>query len=111
MNIALLILSLLPVATEGIPNLPANIKQIIQDVAGSIKAIMASGVTTTVSPSTVLQALAGVIAVLKAEPNVPQDILDLIGALDRAAQAGIAADKAAQQGVDPTTLKPIEPVV
>lgn len=110
MNFALLIASLLPVVLGGIPSIPSEVKQIVTDITASLRAVLTSGVTSNVNPTTVLQALAGVIAALKAEPNIPPDILDLIGALDRAAQAGLAADAAAQQKVDPTVLQPITPV-
>jgi hypothetical protein len=110
MNIILLITSLLPVVASAIPGLSATIKQIIADVSKSIGAVASSGVLQAQNVSTVLAALAGVIAALKAEPNIPPAILDLIGALERAAAAALAADQAAQQKIDPTTLQPITPL-
>lgn len=105
-----LILTLLPVAVGAIPSLGAEMKQIIGDVAGSLSALVASGVIQQTNASTVLNALAGVLAALQAEPNIPPETLKLIQALTRAAQAATAADTAAQQKVDPTTLQPITPI-
>ncbi len=110
MNIVLLITSLLPVAASAIPGLSSTVKQIITDIAQSLGAMAASGVLQAQNVSTVLAALAGVIAALKAEPNIPPDVLNLISALERAAAAALAADQAAQQKVDPGTLQPIAPV-
>jgi len=109
-TIIALISSLLPVVANNIPSLSAEIKSIISDIAGSVSAIAASGALTTTNPSTVLVALQGVITALKSEPNIPANTLALIGALDRAAQAALAADATAQTKVDPTTLQPIAPV-
>ena len=110
MNWVTLIASLLPVAAAAIPSLSAEVKQIIIDVAGSLSAISASGVLQGPSASSALVALSGVIAALKSEPNIPPSVLQLIDALDRAAQAALAADKQAQQVVDPTVLQPITPI-
>lgn len=111
MNIVLLIAAL---ATGIIsdPNLKisSTIKQIITDIYTSFSAIVSSGVTTTLNPTTVLAALAGVLAALKADPNLPADKLSLIVALESAAAAALVADQAAQQKVDPTTLQPIAPL-
>jgi hypothetical protein len=110
MSIALLIASLLSGVIQGIPQISALWKQIVADIDASLSAVVASGVTTTVNPSTILQALAGVIAALKADPNLPADKLALIAALESAAVAALAADQAAQQKVDPGTLQPITPL-
>ena len=105
-----LITALLPVVTNNIPSLSTGIKQIINDIMGAVSAVSASGALQTQNPSTILLALSGVIAALKAEPNIPGPVLDLIGALDRAAQAALVADKQAQVVVDPTQLQPIAPL-
>lgn len=110
MQIALLIASLVAGIVQGEPQISANIRQIVQDVYRSLSAIVSSGATSTVNPATILAALSGVIAALKADPNLPADKLALISAIDNAILAALAADKVAQQGVDPTQLKPIEPL-
>ena len=110
MNWIGLITSLLPVVVQAIPSLTAGVKQIITDIAVSLGAISASGVVQGPSTSSILLALSGVIAALKAEPNVPTNVLNLINALDLAAQAALSADTAAQQTVNPGTLQPITPI-
>ncbi len=110
MNWITLLVALLPVAVSAIPSIPGNIKQIITDITSSLGAIAASGVVQGPSVSNVLLALSGVIVALKAEPNIPSDVLTLIDALDRAAQAAMAADQVAQQKVDPSLVQPISPV-
>lgn len=110
MNWVMLLTSLLPVVIQGVPSIAAETKQILLDITNSVHAVATSGVLQAQNTTTVLTALAGVIAALKAEPNIPQPILDLIGSLDRAAQAALAADAAAQKLVDPTVLQPIQPV-
>ncbi len=109
-TIITLILALLPVAADAIPGLSAAVKQVIKDVTASLAAIAGSGVIQAQNASTILLALSGVIAALKSEPNIPPAVLQLIDALDRAAQAALAADQVAQQGVDPTKLQPITPL-
>jgi hypothetical protein len=110
MNWVTLLVTLLPVVVQEIPALSAGVKQIITDIATSLGAVAASGALQGPSVSNVLLALSGVIAALRAEPNIPPAILNLIDAMDRAAQAGLAADKIAQQKVDPTLLQPITPI-
>ena len=110
MNWITLITTLLPVAISGIGSLSAGVKQIINDILASLGAVAASGAIDAPSVSSVLLALSGVIAALKAEPNIPVATLNLIDALDRAAQAALAADAQAQKLVDPTQLHPIAPI-
>lgn len=110
MNLALLITSLLASVLQSTPQVSSTIKEIAMDVYRALSGIVSSGVTTTLNPATVLQALAALIAALKADPNLPADKLALVGALESAASAALAADTAAQQKVDPTTLHPISPL-
>lgn len=110
MGIVQLILAFLPIAIQSIPTISQEVKQIIADITSSAGKVIGSGAIKNPTPSTILVALAGVIQVLKGEPNLPQPTLDLLAALDRAAQAGLLADQEAQQKVDPTTLKPIDPL-
>jgi hypothetical protein len=105
-----LITALLPVISNAIPSISAEFKTIIADISASLGAVFSSGVIQTQNASTVLLALSGVIAALKAEPAIPPAVLGLLGALDRAAQAALAADQQAQVVVDPGTLHPITPV-
>ena len=110
MNIIAILLNILPVVAEAIPGINSTIKQVITDVVGSLGAVVSSGALSNANPTTILNAISGVTAALKSEPNIPPSVLNLIAALDRAAQAALAADQQAQQKVDPTTLKPIEPL-
>ena len=110
MNFALLIASLLAGIVQATPQISASIKQIVQDVYGSLSAVVASCVTNGLNPSTVLAALSGVITALKADPTLPASTLNLISALETAAAAALAADQAAQQQVNPATLAPIAPI-
>jgi len=110
MNLALLIASLAAGVVQGIPQVSGTIKQILADVSSSLRAIIASGVTTSINPQTILIALSGVISALKEDPSLPADKLSLIAALESAAAAALAADQTAQTKVDPTTLSPIQPL-
>ena len=110
MNLALLIASLVASVVQSTPQISSTIKQIVMDIYNSLSAVVASGATDNPDAGTVLKALAGVIAALKADPNLPADKLALVGALESAAAAALAADTAAQKVVDPSTLKPIEPL-
>lgn len=109
-QLALLIASMAAGIVQGIPGINALTKQIVNDIYQSFSAIVASGVTTTVTPQTVIAAIAGITAALKADPNLPADKLALIAALESAAAAALAADQAAQQKVDPSILQPIAPL-
>jgi len=62
------------------------------------------------NPATILVAIGGVIAALQSDPNLPQNVLGKVQSLNKAAQAALAADATAQQRVDPSTLKRIEPI-
>jgi hypothetical protein len=110
MAIALLIASLLASVVQGIPQISPQIKQIVLDIYNALSGVISSGATTTLNPATILAALASVIAALKADPNLPQDKLALIAAIESAAAAALAADQLAQQKVDPSTLHPITPL-
>lgn len=110
MNLALLIASLAASIVQSTPQISSTIKQIVTDIYTSFSAVVASGVTTSLNPNTVLAGLAGVLAALKADPNLPADKLAIVQALENAAAAALVADQAAQQKVDPTTLQPITPL-
>ena len=110
MNIVLLFASLLASVVQSTPQISSTMKQIVLDIYGSVSAIVNSGATTTLDPQTILVALAGVIATLKADPNLPAEKLAIVGALESAAAAALSADTAAQQKVDPTQLKQVTPI-
>jgi hypothetical protein len=57
-----------------------------------------------------LQLVALGIAALKAIPQIDPKILGYIQTADNAINAALAAVHQAKQGVDPTLLKPIDPV-
>lgn len=57
-----------------------------------------------------LQLVALGIAALKAVPHVDPKILAYIQTADDAINAALAAVRQSKQGVDPTQLKPIDPV-
>lgn len=110
MNLALLIASLVSATLQGIPGLSSSIKQLVTDIASSLSAVISSGVTTTLQPATILTALAGVIAALRADPKLPQQALGILAGLDDAIAAALTADKQAQLRVDPSLLVPIAPL-
>jgi len=111
MNLALLIASIAASVLQGDPNIPAKISTTISAIASALSALAKSGVTSSISATTVLAAIAGVIAALKATPNLPQHTLDIIADLDAAVVAALAADKFALAGpVDPSQVQPIQPL-
>lgn len=110
MSSFILIASLLAGIVEGIPQVPAYIKSILMGIMGSLSAVSSSGVLSGLNPATFLAALAGVIAALKAVPQIPADKLQLIADLEAALAAALAADKQASIQVDPTQLQPITPL-
>jgi hypothetical protein len=110
MNLALLIAALVASVVQSTPQISATIRQIVMDVYNSLSAVVASGAIDNPDAETVLKALAGVIAALKVDPSLPADKLGLVQALESAAAAALLADQAAQKVVDPSTLKPIDPL-
>lgn len=111
MSIALLIASIAASVIGQDAAIPAQIKSLVTAISSALTALVKSGVTSSVTPTNVLAALAGVIESIKALPNMPQPTLDVIASLDAAVAAAIAADKLAQAGpVDPTQVQPIQPV-
>lgn len=110
MTTVALIASLLAGVVNGVPQISAEIKSIVLAISTSLSSVLASGVTTSISPTTILTALAGVIAALKVVPNLPQSTLQAIQDLEDAAAAALIADQKAQQQVDPSQLQPITPV-
>jgi hypothetical protein len=107
-SLVLLIASLLSGIVQGIPSVSSSIKQTIAGIVGGLTAIQSSGVTTTISMQTVLAALAGVIAALKAETSIPAATLSLIAGLEDALTAAVAEDQKASQAVTPGTLAPVQ---
>lgn len=110
MALALLIASLAASILGQNTAIPAATRNIINDIYLAFSAIVKSGVTTKVSPVTVLAALSGVIQSIKSIPNLPQQTLELVAMLDAAVQDALVADAAAQQKVDALLLQPIQPV-
>lgn len=110
MGTAALIASLLAGIVQGVPQISAEIKSIVLAISTSLSAVVSSGITTNISPTTVLAALAGVITALKAIPNLPQATLQVIVDLESATAAALQADQVAQTKVDPTQLQPIAPL-
>ena len=52
----------------------------------------------------------GIVAALQSDPNLPQNVMAEVQSLNKAITAALAADSAAQQTVDPSTLKHIDPI-
>jgi hypothetical protein len=100
MNWIVLLLGVLPGLLSGIPQISAKIKQIITDVTASAAAVIASGVITGPSVNTVLAAWLGVVTALKADPNLPINMLNAIAELEKAIQAALINDVQASQLVD-----------
>lgn len=110
MSLVLLLVSVASGLIQGIPGISATIKQTIAALSGSLNAVVASGITTTLSPTVILAALTGIITALKADPAVSPATLQLITGLEDAVTAALTADQAAQKQVAPTTLQPITPI-
>jgi hypothetical protein len=111
-NLALLIISLLSGIVGGIKGVPSTITSTIQGIQTALNAYIADGGNTSggISEQTVLAAIAGVIAALKAETSVPASTLQLISGLEDALAAALAEDKVASTQVAPGTLAPIAPL-
>jgi hypothetical protein len=71
---------------------------------------LASGATKTQDALSVLGAMQGVIAVLKATPNMPAATLTEIGGIESDVQAALAAYVKAEGGLDLTVYSQIAPV-
>jgi hypothetical protein len=110
MPLAILLLGLLPGFFKNIPGISPTIQGIIADVTGSASAILASGAVTQPNVSTILAAWAGVLAVLKAQANLPASTLNSLVQLEKAVQAALTNDSAAAQSVDWTSIHQITPV-
>ena len=110
MGLAVLLLNLLPGLIQGIPGISTAIKGIITDVSGSAAAVLASGAVTGPSVNTILSAWAGIIAVLKTDPNLPQNVLNSINQLEKAVQAALLNDVQASAAVDWTKIVTIATV-
>jgi hypothetical protein len=110
MPIAILLLNLLPGLIKGIPGISSKIQQIIADVSGSASVILASGAVTQPGVNTILAAWAGVISVLKADPNLPASSLNAVAQLEKAVAAMLTEDAVAAQQVDWTKIITISTV-
>lgn len=100
MGIAVLLLNLVPGLLKGIPGISAGIQQIIADVTGSASAVLSSGVISGPNVNTVLAAWLGVVNTLKADPNLPTNMLNAVGELEKAISAALMNDVTAQTQVD-----------
>lgn len=107
MTLAILLLNLLPGLLKGMPGISEKIQQIVADVAGSTSAVLGSGVISAPSVNTVLAAWAGVIAILRSDPQLPQDKLAVLDQLAKAVQAALVEDAEAAKLVDWTKIAPI----
>lgn len=110
MPIVTILLGLLPGLLKNLPGIPATIQSIIADISGSAAAIIASGVLSQPSVTTLLASWAGVIAVLKAQSGLPASTLNALAQLEKAVQAALLNDQAAAQSVDWTQVHQITPV-
>lgn len=110
MSIAILLLNLLPGLLSAIPGISVSVQQLIKDIAGSAAAVLGSGAVTQPSVNTVLAAWAGVIAILKSDPNLPATSLAAVSELEKAVQSALTADAAAAAQVDWTKVITIKPV-
>ena len=104
MGIAVLLLNLLPGLLSAIPGISSSLKQVITDVSGSATAVLSSGALSTPSVNTVLAAWLGIINALKADPNLPANILSAVAQLEKAVQAALLQDVKAQAAVDWSTI-------
>jgi hypothetical protein len=100
LGVIVLILNILPSILGVIPGLSPKIMPLISDVSKGLGALFASGVVTGPSASTALSAWAGVIAVLKQDPALPKNVLNLLGQIEIWIQNAVPVDQAAAQGVD-----------
>lgn len=114
---SILVLSLIQVLTGVLtsnPNVPKGIGQVAANTEASLAAIFtaihSSPGGVSLDPSTILAAIAGVVAALQSDPNLPKDVLAKVQSLNKAITSALAADSAAQQAVDASKLKRIEPI-
>lgn len=96
----IILLNLLPGLITPIPGISDKVKSIITAVTGTSNAIMSSGSISAPSAQTILAAWAGVLAVLKSEPNIPADKLGLISELEKLIAAALLEDQRAALAVD-----------
>jgi hypothetical protein len=111
MSLALLIASLVSAALGSLPNLPKNFIAALGAITATLGVLIKSGIGTAGTPTTitlVISTLQAVIAELKAQPGLSQEVLDDIAVLSDALAAAIAANSIT--AVDPTKLNPITPV-
>lgn len=92
------------------PLVPQALKQGIEDSLAAIGGIVSSGAVSDPSPATIMQAMLNTLTALKADPNLPAEMLDQITNLITIVQQTLAADAQAQTGVDESKLNEIEPL-
>lgn len=95
-----ILLNLIPALITPIPGISDKIKAIIAAVTSTTNAILSSGAISAPSAQTILAAWAGVLAVLKSEPNIPADKLGLISELEKLVAAALLEDQKAMLAVD-----------
>lgn len=96
----ILLLNWLPGLLTPIPGISDKVKSIIASVTGTANAILASGAISTPNVQTILAAWAGVLVVLKSEPNISPDKLGMISELEKIIAAALLEDQKAMLGVD-----------
>ena len=96
------------------PNIPKEIGQGAVAAEASLAVIVNTIHNTSggvpLNPSTILAAIGGIVAALQADPNLPQNVLAEVQSLNKAITVALSADSAAQQAVDPSILKHIDPI-
>ena len=110
MSLALLLANLIPAILGGIPGISDKIKNAITAGGQSVAVILNSGITSQVSTNAVLSVWAGIIAVLKQEPDLPAEALGRIAELEKAIQAAVTEDAEAAKLVDWSKINPIATV-
>ena len=112
MATAILLLNLIPGLLGNIPGISAKLKGLIGDITGGASILIGSGVLSKPSVNAALAAWLGIINLLKADPNLPQDKLATIGAIEKAIAAALTEDVEASKLVDwsSVSVAPITPV-
>lgn len=105
-----IVIGLIPTVLKGIPGISTNVQQLIADITASVAAVLGSGAVTQPNLNTILAAWAGVIAALKADPNLPAASLTAVAELEKIVQAVLVQDAVLAKAIDWTKLLPITPV-
>lgn len=93
---------------------PATVTSLTSNLLGPVESLIASlksGQSKTADALAALAALSGVIAVLKAQPNLPADKLTMIENVDKDVTAALKAYAQAENGYDQSLYLPIAPVL